>query len=172
VATGFATLADAGAVDASGNYANTVGNFTTYSKVGSGDVITGVATNATALAFGVVSLEKVYAAGTGGNLAGATWVKLGGISPNCKADGTLDSKQRVGMQAGYPMQFEMVAIKNAANSKVPAIQGVVDSIVTALADPAYNLAGIAYIGSTDATKKATYTRGGRGNNYAPLTIAQ
>jgi len=168
VATGFATLADAGVVDASGNYSNIVGNFTTYSKVGSGDVITGVSANTTALAFGVVSLEKIYPA----DLKGATWVKLGGISPNFKADGTIDSKQRVGLQAGYPMQFEMVAIKNAANDKVPALKAVVDSIVTALADPTYNLGGIAYIGSTDATKKAVYTRGGRGNNYAPLTIAQ
>jgi hypothetical protein len=170
-ATGYATLAAAGTVDASGNYANTVGTFTTYSKVGSGDVITGVSGNTTALAFGVVSLEKVYSASTSGDLKGATWVKLGGISPNFKADGTQDSKQRVGMQAGYPMQFEMVAIKNAANDKTPALKAVVDSIVTALADPTYNLAGIAYIGSTDSTKKATYYRGGLGNNYAPLTVA-
>jgi len=171
IATGYATLAAAGAVDASGNYANTVGTFTTYSKVGSGDVITGVSGNTTALAFGVVSLEKVYSASTSGDLKGATWVKLGGISPNFNATGTQDAKQRVGMQAGYPMQFEMVAIKNAANDKTPALKAVVDSIVTALADPTYNLAGIAYIGSTDATKKATYYRGGKGNNYAPLTVA-
>ena len=168
-ATGYATLAAAGTVDASGNYSNTVGTFTTYSKVGSGDVISGVSapTPSNALAFGVVSLEKVYPTDT----KNTTWVKLGGISPNFKADGTLDSKQRVGMQAGYPMQFEMVAIKNAANDKTPALKAVVDSIVTALADPTYNLAGIAYIGSTDSTKKATYYRGGLGNNYAPLTVA-
>jgi hypothetical protein len=191
-ATGYATLAAAGTVDASGNYANTVGTFTTYSKVGSGDVITGVSGNTTALAFGVVSLEKVYAAGTtsttnattgvvttaaNGDLKGATWVKLGGISPNFKADGTLDSKQRVGMQAGYPMQFEMVAIKNAANDKTPALKAVVDSIVTALADPTYDLAGIAYIGTpaanataAEVAKYAKYTRGGLGNNYAPLSV--
>jgi len=177
-ATGYATLADAGAVTATGDYVNKVDNFTTYSKVGSGDVISGVSaptipnvdpTPANTLAFGVVSLEKVYPTDT----KNTTWVKLGGISPNFKADGTtLDTKQRVGMQAGYPMQFEMVAIKNKATlDKVPAIKTVVDSIVTALADPTYNLAGIAYIGSTDATKKATYFRGGLGNNYAPLTVA-
>ena len=168
-ATGYAALADAGTVDVSGNYSKTVGSFTTYSKVGSGDVISGVSspTPSTALAFGVVSLEKVYPTDT----KNTTWVKLGGISPNYKADGTLDAKQRVGMQSGYPMQFEMVAIKNAANDKTPALKAVVDSIVTALADPTYNLAGIAYIGSTDAANKAVYTRGGKGNNYAPLTIA-
>ena len=175
-ATGYATLADAGAVTTAGDYVNTVGNFTTHSKVGSGDVITGVSaptipgvvtTPVNTLAFGVVSLEKVYPADT----KNTTWVKLGGISPNFKADGTLDSKQRFGMQAGYPMQFEMVAIKNAANDKTPALKAVVDAIVTGLANPTYNLAGIAYIGSTDATKKAVYTRGGKGNNYAPLTIA-
>jgi len=175
-ATGYAALAAAGTVDGSGNYSNTVGSFTTYSKVGSGDVINGVKAS-TALAFGVVSLEKLPS-----DLGTSTWVKLGGISPSFKLDTVstsstyntwiADSKQRAGMQAGYPMQFEMVAIKNAANDKTPALKAVVDSIVTALAEPSYNLTGIAYIGATGthADKKATYYRGGVGNNYAPLTL--
>jgi len=174
IRTGYAPIAAAGSLDAlTGNYSNTVGSFTTYSKVGSGDVITGVSTPtpSNALAFGVVSLEKIYPDDT----KNTTWVKLGGISPNLKlATGgatIVDTKQRAGMQAGYPMQFEMVALKNAANDKTPAIKAVVDSIVSALAEPSYNLAGIAYINATDATKKATYYRGGVANNYAPLTVA-
>jgi hypothetical protein len=173
-ATGFAILADVGDADATGNYSktNAAGTFTTYAKVGSGDVITGVAGNKTDMAFGVVSLEKVYGTGTSADTKGATWAKLDGISPNFKADGTNDTKQRVGMQAGYPMQYEMVALKNTKlMAKTPAIKAVVDAIVTALADEKYNLAGIAYIGASDATRKATYHRGGKNNNFAPLNIA-
>ncbi len=182
--TGYLTLSSAGASpDANGQFTATSadGKFLTRAYVGSGDVIAGsttatpptigVSTDTTNYAFGVVSLEKVWVATkTSSALKGASWVKIGGISPNFDASGNNDTTHRVGMLNGYPFQYEMVAIKNAANSKTPAIAAVVDGIVAGMQDPSFNLAGIAYIGSTDATKNAKFTRGGDGNNYAPLNL--
>ena len=173
-ATGFLKLSDVGTVaDSGGHYMLTSadGKFISHAKNGSGDVITGVSADTTNYAFGVGSLEKTWnATKASSGIKGASFVKLDGISPNFDATGANDAKHRVGMLAGYPFQFEMVALKNAANSKLPAVAAVVDGIVAGMQDPAYNLAGIAYINSTDATKNAKFTRGGLGNNYAPLSV--
>ncbi len=173
-ATGFLKLSDVGTgADSGGHYMLTSadGKFISHAKNGSGDVITGVSADTTNYAFGVGSLEKTWnATKASSGIKGASFVKLDGISPNFDATGANDAKHRVGMLAGYPFQFEMVALKNAANSKLPAVAAVVDGIVAGMQDPAYNLAGIAYINSTDATKNAKFTRGGLGNNYAPLSV--
>ncbi|MDH4479339.1 MAG: hypothetical protein QE283_05640 [Rhodoferax sp.] len=169
------TGSPAATIDSSGNYSytSTSGKYKNYAKVSGSNVISGVSGDSTTYAFGVVSLEKVWTAVSTGSsgvsgLTGGSWVKLDGISPNYDmSTGTHDTKQRTGMQAGYPFQFEMVAIKNAANGG--SRTAVVDAIVTGLATDTYNLPGIAYIGSTNSTYKAKFYRGGSANNYAPLT---
>jgi len=181
--TGYLPLSRATTMDANGQFTGVSddGNFLTRAYVGSGDVISGsttavpsilgVSTDTANYAFGVVSLEKVWvAAKASSGIKGASWVKIGGISPNFKADGTNDTDHRFGMLNGYPFQYEMVAIKNAANSKTPMVAAVVEAIVAGMQDPKFNLAGIAYINSSDATKNANFTRGGLGNNYAPLSV--
>lgn len=172
VPTGYLTLSDAGVADAvTGQYSKTSadGKFVSNAKVGSSDVITAVSADTTTYAFGVVSLEKYWSATKASSqIKGASFVKIGGISPNFDASGANDLKARVGMLNGYPFQYEMVAIKNAANTG--AIAAVVDGIVTGMQNPAFNLAGIAYINSTDSTKNANFTRGAVGNNYAPLSV--
>ena len=180
-ATGYLTLSDVGTTaDSSGNYslASADGKFTTTAKVSGSAVISGVAAETGKYAFGVGTLEKTWnATKASSGISGASYVKIDGISPNFDAAGANDAKHRVGMVNGYPFQFEMVALKNALNSKTPAVESVVNAIVTGIQDPAYNLAGIAYIGTpaVDATaaevaKYAKYTRGGLGNNYAPLSV--
>jgi len=173
-ATGYLTLSDAGVADAvTGQYSKTSndGKFVSNAKVTSGDVISAVSGDTTTYSFGVVSLEKTWGATTGSGIKGMSYAKIDGISPNFGgATMANDSKHRVGMLNGYPFQFEMVAIQNAANSKTPAVAAVADAIVTGMQTPGFDLAGIAYIGSTDTTKNAKYTRGGLGNNYAPLNL--
>jgi hypothetical protein len=173
-ATGWLTLSDAGVANATtGQYTKTSadGKFISNALVNSGDVITAVSADTSNYAFGVVSLEKTWGTTTSSGIKGMAWAKIDGISPNFGgATMANDAKHRVGMLNGYPFQFEMVAIKNAANSKTPAIAAVADAIVTGMQNPAFDLAGIAYIDSTDATKNAKYTRGGLGNNYAPLNL--
>lgn len=131
-----------------------------------GDVINGVSGETAAMAAGVVSLENVYSlTKSASKLKGAAFVKIDGISPNFKADGTLDAKHRVGLQAGYPFAFEMVAVKPTALAGSQL--DIYNAIVAGLKDPARDLAGIAYIGSSDATKNTAFTR--NGNNYLPLS---
>jgi hypothetical protein len=172
--TGFLKLSDVGTTaDSGGHYMLTTadGKFISHAKNGGGDVINGVSGDTTNYAFGVGTLEKIWSATKASSgIKGASYVKLDGVSPNFDAAGANDAKHRVGMLNGYPFQFEMVAIKNATNSKLPAVAAVVDGIVTGMQDPAFNLTGIAYINSTDATKNAKFTRGGLGNNYAPLNV--
>jgi len=180
-ATGYLALSSQGTADANGQFTGTStdNKFITHAYVGSGDVIAGSTTSNPAIpgvstdtdnyAFGVVSLEKVWKpVKADSGLKGASWVKIGGISPNFKANGDNDTTHRFGMLNGYPFQYEMVAIKNVAKSA--AIAAVVDGIVAAMQDPTFDLAGIAYINSSDATKNAKFTRGGLGNNYAPLSV--
>ena len=163
------TSSPAASIDSSGNYSYTSssGYYKNYAKVSGSTVISGVATDTTTYAFGVVSLEKVWnAAKASSGISGGSWVKLDGISPNYDmSTGTHDTNQRTGMQAGYPFQFEMVAIKNASNRTTQA--AVVNAIVTGLATESYNLPGITYIGGS--TYPAKFYRGGSANNYAPLT---
>jgi hypothetical protein len=131
-----------------------------------GDVIGGVSGNTADYALGVVSLENVYSlTKASSKLKGAAFVKIDGISPNFKADGTLDAKHRVGLQNGYAFAFEMQAVKPSALAG--AYNEIATKIIDGLKDPAANLAGLAYIGSTDTAKNTDYTRGGV--NYQPLT---
>ena len=150
-------------------YTSSTGNYVNYAKGSGSDVITGVSADTTTYAFGIVSLEKIWSATkASSDIKGASWVKLDGISPNFNmSTGVHDSNQRVGMQAGYPFQFEMVAIKGGGNG---GQKTVANAIIAGLQTPSYNLPGIAYIGSdVDSTYKANFYRGGLGNNYAALT---
>jgi hypothetical protein len=136
-------------------------------SAGTGDVITAVSAPATDYAVGVVSIENTYSmTKTSSKLKGALFVKVNGMAPHFNADGTtIDAKHRTALQAGYPFAFEMQAI--ASTSLADPYLDIANKIKTALKDPAQNLAGIAYIGSTDATKNTAYTRSG--NNYLPLS---
>jgi len=180
-ATGLLTLSDVGtAPDSNGHYmlASADGKFISHAKVGSSDVINGVSGDTANYAFGVGSLEKTWGpVKASSGIKGASYVKIDGISPNFDKLGVNDPKHRVGMANGYPFQLEMVAIKNAANTKLPAVAAVVDAIVAGIQDPSYNLAGVAYFGAPAAgaaddvvARYAKYTRGGLGNNYAPLNV--
>jgi hypothetical protein len=140
-----------------------------FEKTGTGDVITAVS-GATGYALGVVSLENTYSMSsktTG--VKKALYVKLDGISPNLTtaADGTtvLDAKARVGILNGYPMVYEMQALTSAKLGE--PYKAIAGKIVTALQDPAGDLAGIAYIGSTDTAKNTPFKR--LNSNYAPLS---
>lgn len=160
-----------GTAASSGDYTYTSasGRYVNYAKGSGSDVITGVSADTTTYAFGVVSLEKIWSATkSSSEIKGGSWVKLDGISPNFDmSTGVHDTKQRVGMQAGYPFQFEMVAVKGGGNGGQKSLTA---KIIQGLQEPSYDLPGIAYIGSGVAsTYKANFFRGGSGNNYAPLT---
>jgi hypothetical protein len=133
-----------------------------------GDVITAVST-ATDYRIGVVSLENTYnLSKSASKLKGALFVKIDGASPNMTLAG-LDPKARKGLQAGYPYAYEMstvTAAKMATDAKQANQKFIAEAITNALKDPSYDLAGLAYIGSTDTTKNTAYTRGG--NNLLPL----
>jgi hypothetical protein len=86
------------------------------------------------------------------------WVKVDSMSPDA------DSKQRVGLQAGYSFAMEFQTLKAAALAA--PYKEVYNAIVAGLKNPAANLTGIAYIGSTDTTKNTAWTRGN--NNFFPL----
>jgi len=131
----------------------------------------------TGLSIGVASLDNAAASkfGTPGLVSGSTtsyegkpisgtspqtmrWVKVDGISPDS------DAKQRVGLLNGYSFAMEFQTLKS---SKLAGVyDAIYSNIVAGLKDPAANLTGIAYIGSTDATKNTAWTRGG--NNFFPL----
>jgi hypothetical protein len=134
-----------------------------------GDVITAVS-NAADYRIGVVSLENTYnVSKTASKLKGALFVKIDGASPNMTLAG-LDSKARIGMKTGYPYAMEMSTVtpaKMATDAKLANHKAIGEAITAALKDPSYDLAGIAYINSTDATKNTPYTRGGV-NNFLPL----
>ena len=151
--------------------AGTFGSLVVTEKTATGDVITAVSGNTTDYALGVVSIENYYSNTVASSkLKGALFVKLEGASPIHKADGTIDAKARAGMLNGYPFAFQMQAIKSTTLAD-PYLT-IYNKIVTALTDPSKDLAGIAYIGSTDATKNTAYTRFTdapvSGGNYLPL----
>jgi len=186
--TGYNTpvLGEINATEGKGNYvwksSETNPALTVNGMVGSGDVLSGIglSANATSYALGLVSLEKT-AAVTGSNVAkidgkGGAWIKVDGISPN--SNGTSwDAKQRVGLAKGYPVQFNTVAVKNAATKDVGQL-AVVNSLVASLKDPVFDLPGVAYVPTSAETAfKATaiekgnlavYTR--TLNAYAPLSL--
>lgn len=146
--------------------AGTVGSLTVAEGSTTGDVITAISGNTTGYALGVASIENTYSmTKSASKLKGALFVKLENVSPNFNmATGALDSKHRVGMQSGYPFAYDMQAIKPAALAG--DYLDISDKIIAGLKDPAANLAGIAYIGSTDTAKNTAYTHNGL--NYLPL----
>jgi len=158
--------------DASGNFTTVVNaGLTVKGMVGSGDVLGGVGA-ATGYALGLVSLEKTRTSDAKiGTKAGVSWVKVDGISPN--SDGTAwDANQRVGFAKGYPLQFNTVAVTNAATKDAGQVK-VVTALVAALKDPSYDLPGVAYLDkaavtAAGKTNAAPYTR--TINAYAPLSL--
>jgi hypothetical protein len=62
------------------------------------------------------------------------------------------------------LAFEFQTVKSSKLSG--DYSAIYSDIVAGLKDPSKNLTGIAYIGSTDADKNATWTRGG--SNFFPL----
>jgi hypothetical protein len=146
--------------------------FKVITNIGTGDLIKKVQGDTTGLSIGVASLDNKAASKFGpGNstatspaLETARWVKVDGISPNFKGDGTVDDNQREGLKMGYPLAFEFQTIKS---SKLAGdYSAIYTDIVAGLKDPVKDLTGIAYIGSTDPDKNATWIRGG--NNFFPL----
>ena len=157
--------------------------FNVITSPGTGDLIKKVQGDSTNLSIGYASLDNQASSKFGASngtaatpdLETARWVKVDGISPNFKTDGTVDSKQRLGMKAGYSVAFEFQMMK-AAGLAAP-YSDIYNDIATALKTA--DNTGIAYIpeGSAvvDATNKYTaWTRGGTkanisgGNNYFPL----
>jgi len=131
-------------------------------------VWSGTATGTTATAdygVGVVSLgekDAVDAAPASGKPA-FYFVKLDGVSPNYKANGTYDSLHRSNILTGaYKFATEMAAyvksttVLTSGNGLVA--KAIADDIAKANLS---NLTGIAYLaGTVDATKTARYTKGG------------
>ena len=153
--------------------ANVNGSVSVYEKTATGDVITAVS-GAAGYAIGVISLENSYALShTASALKGALFVKIDGISPNLTVDSSgltvVEAKQRAGMIAGYPYVYAMQALTSA--KLADPYKTIAANIVTKLQDPTANLTGIAYIGSTDATKNTPFVRTSQSNtaNYAPLS---
>jgi hypothetical protein len=176
LATGFDMIGADGATFLNGAVSTTTvavnAGFNVYTNSGTSDLIKKVQGDTTNLSIGVASLDNKAASkfGASGGAAAsrdletARWVKVDGISPNFKGDGTVDGDQRAALQAGYSFAFEFQTIKS---SKLAGdYSAIYSDIVTGLKDPAKNLTGIAYIGSTDATKNTTWTR--NENNYFPL----
>jgi hypothetical protein len=132
---------------------------------GTGDLIGGVRADTTGLSIGVVSLDNA-ASKFGSSRAAQTafFVKLDGVSPDFKGDGTLDGKYRTALQNGYSFAYEFQTIKSSKLALPYA--GIYTAIVDGLKNPDADLSGIGYIGSTDATKNTVWTRGG--NNYFPI----
>jgi hypothetical protein len=149
---------------------------------GTSGLISAITDDTTDYSIGVASLENVAASklGTGGLAATpenqkARWVKVDNISPNFKADGTVDANQRVGLQNGYSFAFEFQTLKSAALTG--DYLAIFNKIVDGLKAPAANLPGIGYFKGTDfpafldaaqeGTHKTTFVR--NGNNYFPLS---
>lgn len=145
--------------------AGTTGQFTVVENDGTSNVINGVSGELTNYALGVVSLENTYSlTKSASKLKGAGFVKIDGFSPNFNGD-LLDPKARFGMTIGYPFAYDMQAVKNTALAG--DYLDIYTKIVAALKDPARDLPGIAYIGSSDAAKNTPFTHSG--NNYLPLS---
>lgn len=145
----------------------TSGDLTVTTHSGTSGLIEAVLGETTNYALGVASLDNASITKFGANAAAQTarWVKLNGFSPDANSTGTaFDSKQRAGLIAGYPFAMEFQVVKNT--KLAGAYLAIFDAVKDGLKDPAANLTGIAYIGSTDAAKNTTWTRGE--NNYLPL----
>lgn len=149
-----------------------VGEVTVKTWSGTGDLITGIRTGS-GLQIGVASLDNSAASKLGASSSvtranqQAFWVKLDGQSPDFTgANATaLDSKYRTALMNGYSFAMEFQTLKSAKLGE-GVYSAIYSDIVSGLKDPAYDLTGIAYIGSTDAAKNTSWTRGG--NNFFPL----
>ncbi|MEC5217716.1 hypothetical protein RCH09_002678 [Actimicrobium sp. GrIS 1.19] len=161
----FGALTTVGAADA--QYTGADPYMVTEEK-GTGGVTdrltTGKATAVAGYGIGVISLENPAV-----TTAGAwRYVKIDGVSPNFKADGTADTLNRNAFASGrYPFAFEMSAMYKTA---APAItQALAEKVITGLKDSTkHNLTGIAYLdGLTYAAggKQSYVNRGG--NNCQP-----
>ncbi|OYU32753.1 MAG: hypothetical protein CFE39_02025 [Comamonadaceae bacterium PBBC2] len=148
-----------------------VGDVTVKTWSGTGDLITGIRTGS-GLQIGVASLDNSAASKLGATSTVARadqqafWVKLDGQSPDFTGTSTtaLDSKYRTALLNGYSFAMEFQTLKSA--KLAGDYSAIYSDIVAGLKDPAANLTGIAYIGSTDSTKNTAWTRGG--NNFFPL----
>jgi hypothetical protein len=144
--------------------------FNVMTNVGTTDLINRVKSDTTGLSIGVAYLGQSAFSRFGyfpyapPDLQTARWIKLD-RSPNFRPDGTVDTKQRTGLQLGYPFAFEFVALKSY--KLMPPYLDIANEIVNGLKDPANDVTGFAYIGSDDGTKNTTWTRGG--SNYFPLS---
>lgn len=179
----FADLMAGSETTAAAANINADAKMTVQTHSGTSALIAAVTDDATGYSIGVASLENAAASKLGaGGLAAATpadqkarWVKVDNISPNFKADGSVDTKQRVGLQNGYSFAFEFQTIKSAALAG--DYLAIYDKIVAGLKAPAANLTGIGYIKGADfpafadtdqeASHKTTFVR--NGNNYFPLS---
>lgn len=142
----------------------TRGDLTVTSHSGTTGLLNALVAATDDYALGVVSLEN--GPSKFGSPQTVRLVKLDGISPDANADASgFDSKQRTGMQKGYRFAFELQALKSAKITG--AYLDIYNLIEAGLKDPAANLTGMAYIGSTDAAKNTVWTHGGN-NNY-PLS---
>lgn len=140
------------------------GDLTITTFSGTTALLASIVANTTDYALGVASLDN--ATSKLGSPQTARWVKLDGFSPDANAAGTgYDSKQRTGLMGGYPFAMELQALKTA--KLAGDYLAIYNLIEAGLKDPAANLTGIAYIGSSDATKNTAWTHGG--NNYLPLS---
>jgi len=176
LATGFDMIGADGATFTDGVVTTTTNvinaGFNVYTNSGTGDLIKKVQGDTAGLSIGVASLDNKASSklGAGNSTAAsrdletARWVKVDGISPNFKGDGTVDGDQRVGLLNGYSFAFEFQTVKS---SKLAGdYSAIYSDIVAGLRNPAKNLTGIAYIGSSDTAKNTTWTR--NENNYFPL----
>ncbi len=162
---------------------NADAKMTVQTHSGTSALISAVTNDTADYSIGVASLENAAASKLGASggaaatpdLQKARWVKIDNISPNFKADGSVDAKQRVGLQNGYSFAFEFQTLKSAALAG--DYLAIYNAIVAGLKAPAANLTGIGYIKGTDypafastteeGTHKTTFVR--NGNNYFPLS---
>jgi hypothetical protein len=144
---------------------------TVKGTVGGGDALNAIKASNDLYALGLFSMSHVIYPGRFPYGQFVSWVKVDGISPN--SDGSnWDTKQRIGFAKGYPLQFNMVAATNAATKDVGQTK-VVNALIAALKDPAYDLPGVAYLDAAAVSAAGTnnlapYTR--TINAYAPLTL--
>lgn len=161
------TLGFGGALTPVGAFDSNAGVFDITEQTGTGAVKTALTgTNTAGYALGVISLENASSTA----LTDWQFVKLDGVSPNFKTNGTLDAKNRDAVASGrYPFATEMTASYRTAAPTIT--KNLATAFITGLKDSTkHDLVGIAYLdGATPYTvggKQARVNRGG--NNCQPL----
>jgi len=163
LATGF-DMAGSEITNATGVAVNGI---TVKTHSGTGDLITAVRGDTAGLSIGVASLDNAASKfGASRSAQTAFFVKLDGVSPDFTgaSDTALDGKYRTALQNGYSFAFEFQALKSA--KLAGDYSAIYSDIVAGLKDPAANLTGIGYIGSSIPAVNTAWTRGG--NNFFPL----